>query len=122
MSLKDLRTLVEMYAELIGVNSIGSVILSIAVVAGLLRLLPWERGRPVRPGFLLVAPAIAAVSLAAAFAGGLGAFYFIMFGIFEDKTVMPWLTLLPALAIGPSVGAAVGLGLAYNLGRVVRYL
>ena len=122
MSEQEFHGLLQMYASLTGLNSAVGVVASIAVGSALMRLLPWERGRPVRAGFVLLAPIIVTISLAAAFFGGLGAFYFIMFGLFEDRIGMPWLTFLPAMVIGPTFGLALGLGLAFILGRLLRHV
>jgi hypothetical protein len=122
MSATEFPALVKTYAALIGADSTVAQLLAVAVGCALLRLLPWERGRPVRIGFLLLAPFIAAVSIGVAFFSGVGVFNFIMFGIFEDKIGMPYLTFLPALGIGPTVGMGLGFGVAFILGRILRYV
>jgi len=122
MSYEEFTGFGQLLAALLGLNNIVIVVLLVALLTWAMRLLAWERGRPLRIGFFLLAPVIVAVSLAIALVVGTAVFLFIMFGIFSDKTVMPWFTFLPALALGPPAGVVAGFFAAIYGGRLLKHV
>jgi amino acid transporter len=111
-----------MYLSIIGLNSPIALLVLVTAASAAMRLLPWERGRPWRLGFFLTAPLVAVVALAVALAGGVWVFHLLVFGLFEDKTAMPWLTVWPALLAAPVVSLGLGTLVVLIAGRILRYV
>jgi len=111
---------------MLGVNILASnvpaIIAAAVVITPLLRFLPWERGRPWRVGFFLVAPIVALLSVVVLVVGGSVSFWAIMLGPWEgqDRAVGPWLTMLPALAMAPPLGVGAGVATAAAGGSLLR--
>lgn len=122
MSSDEILSASGLFLSMMGLNNPIIILGLIAAISAALRLLPWEKDRPWRRGFFLVAPLIAALALAVALAGGVGIFYFIMFGIFEDRIAMPWLTFLPALGAGHMVAIGLGALVAIHGGRMLKHV